>query len=102
MSKGRNRIGLAQRFDFPAKAWFDYALSEGSRRKLRFVRDERSVQQKRSAEDAQREIAIVTVIALEETSFLLPVQRIVGSVGSVEIQNDFVRRLPVGFQEDLH
>lgn len=29
MSKGRNRIGLAQRFDFPAKAWLDYAPSEG-------------------------------------------------------------------------
>jgi hypothetical protein len=27
MSKGRKRIGLAQRFDFPAKAWFGYALS---------------------------------------------------------------------------
>jgi hypothetical protein len=29
MSKGRNRIGQAQRFDFSAKAWFDYAPSEG-------------------------------------------------------------------------
>jgi hypothetical protein len=41
--QGRNRIGLAQRFDLPAKAWFDYAPPEGSRLKLRFVTGERSV-----------------------------------------------------------
>jgi Family of unknown function (DUF6788) len=39
------------------------------------------------------------VIAMEETSFLLPVQRI---VGSVQIQNVFLRRSLMGFQEDLH
>jgi hypothetical protein len=36
-SKGRNRIGLAQRFDFPAKAWFDYPPCEGPQLKLQLV-----------------------------------------------------------------
>jgi len=36
---------------------------------------------------------------MEESPFLLPVQRI---VGSVQVQDDFLRRFLVGFQEDLH
>jgi hypothetical protein len=36
---------------------------------------------------------------MEETSFLLPMQRI---IGSIQVQDDFFRFLSVGFQEDLH
>ena len=36
---------------------------------------------------------------MEETPFLLPVQRI---VGGIQIQNDFFRRLLVGLKEDFH
>ena len=41
----------------------------------------------------------MSVVAMEEAPFLLPVQRI---VGGIQIQNDFFRRFLVGLQEDLH
>ena len=39
------------------------------------------------------------IVAVEETPFLLPMQRI---VGRVQIQDDFFRRLLVGLEKDLH
>ena len=51
-----------------------------------------------TAKDVQRQIAVATVIAVEEAPFLLAVQ---GVVGSVQIQDDLVRRLVVTIQEDL-
>jgi len=36
---------------------------------------------------------------MEEAPFLVPVQRI---VGGIQVQDDFFRRLRVGFEEDLH
>src|SRR5712671_2889858 len=70
-----------------------------SRRGIDVRRSQPRTQQKLSAEDVQREIAIVSVIAMEESPFLLPVQRI---VGSIQVQNDFFRLLPVGCEENLH
>ncbi len=44
-----------------------------------------------SAENVERQIAIVVVVAVEEPAFLLAVQR---QVGGVDIEDDLVRSLP--------
>src|SRR5205823_12578133 len=51
-----------------------------------------------SAEDVQRQIAIVVVIAMEEPTLLLAVQR---QVGSLHIQDDLRRSLVVRLDEHL-
>jgi hypothetical protein len=55
-------------------------------------------QQLVSAENVQRQIAVVVVVAMEEARFLLPVQR---GVGGVHIQNDGPRRFSMGLQYSL-
>ena len=47
-------------------------------------------------EDIQRQITVVAVIAMKESSLLLPVDRI---VGGIEVQNDFFRRRFIGCDE---
>jgi len=52
-----------------------------------------------SAENVQRQIAIVVVIAVEESSLLLAVQR---QVGSIHVQDDFRWSVVLRFDEHLH
>ena len=42
-----------------------------------------------AAEHIERQVAVVVVIAVEETSLLMPMQRV---VGSVEVEDDLRRR----------
>lgn len=51
-----------------------------------------------AAEDVERQIAVAAIIAVEEPSFLVAMQRI---IGGVEIEHDLARRLVVGFHEQL-
>lgn len=50
-------------------------------------------------EDVQRQIAVVAVVAVEKTRLLLAVQR---RVRGVQVQHDFLRRLGLGFQKNIH
>src|SRR5262245_617405 len=50
-----------------------------------------------AAEDIQRQIAVAVVIAVEEASFLLAVQR---QIGGVYIQNDLFRCVCLGLDKD--
>ena len=50
-----------------------------------------------AAEDIERQIAIAVVIAMEEASFLLAVQRV---VGGIEVEHDLFGGL-VGLQEQI-
>ena len=52
-----------------------------------------------AAEDVQREVAVPLIVAVEESSELFPVQRV---VGGVQIQHDLVRRALMGLKEDVH
>ena len=56
-------------------------------------------QQRVPAEDIQRQITIIPVVAMKEPPLLPPIQRI---VRGVQIQNDLRRRFRVGFQKHLH
>ncbi len=56
-------------------------------------------QQMPAAEHVQRQIAVAVVIAVEEVSLLMPVQRV---VGGVEIEDDLRRRPLVRLQEQRH
>src|SRR3954462_3384605 len=51
-----------------------------------------------AAKDVQRQITIVAVVAVKEASFLFAVE---GIVGGIQVQNNFLRRLRVGFQKHL-
>ena len=51
-----------------------------------------------AAEDIQRQVAVVPVVAVEETPFLLPVQRV---VRRIDIQHDARRWRRVGLQEQV-
>src|SRR6201987_3203 len=70
-----------------------------SRRGIDVRRSQPRTQEELSAKDVQRQIAVVSIVAMEESPFLLPVQRI---VGSIQVQNDFLRLLPMGCQENFH
>ena len=50
-------------------------------------------------EDVQRQVAIVPVVAVEEPTFLLAMQRV---VGAVEVQDDLRRCFAVGLEKHLH
>ena len=52
-----------------------------------------------AAEDVQRQIAIVVVVAVKEAPFLFAVQR---QVGGVHVQHDLSGRLLVRLDEHLH
>ena len=52
-----------------------------------------------AAEDVQRQVAVVPIVAMEETPFLLPVQRI---VSRVQVQDDFFRLFAMSLEKDLH
>ena len=52
----------------------------------------------RAAKDVQRQIAVAVVIAVKEAAFLMPVQRI---IGSVEIENDLLRRVLVRLEKQI-
>jgi hypothetical protein len=56
-------------------------------------------QQMPAAEHVERQIAVAVVIAVEEASLLMPVQRV---VGGVEIEDDLLRRSLVRLQEQCH
>src|SRR3989440_7691816 len=56
-------------------------------------------QQMIPAEHVQRQIAVVSVVAVKKTRFLPSVQR---RVGGVQVQHDLPRRLPVRFQKKVH
>jgi hypothetical protein len=51
-----------------------------------------------TAEDVQRQVTIAVIIAVEEPTFLVPVQRI---VGGIQIENDLLRRALVCLQEQI-
>ena len=55
-------------------------------------------QQMPAAEDIERQIAVAVVIAMEEASFLLAMQRV---VGGIEVQHDLLGRAGVGLQEQI-
>jgi len=61
-----------------------------SRRGIDIRRPQARTQQELSTENVQRQITIVTVVAVEEAPFLVPMQRI---IGGIEIQNDLLGRL---------
>src|ERR1700756_524027 len=48
--------------------------------------------------DIQRQIAVTVVIAVEEASLLMPVQRV---VGGVEVECNLRRRLVVGIEKQI-
>ena len=54
-------------------------------------------QQMIAAEDVQRQVAVVAVVAVEEAPLLVAVERV---VGGVEIQHDLLRRLVMRVQEE--
>ena len=49
-----------------------------------------------AAEDIQRQVTVVIVVAVKEAPFLLAMQ---GQVGCVYIENDFFRRLFLGLEK---
>ena len=51
-----------------------------------------------TAEDVERQIAVAVVVAVEEPTFLVPVQRI---VGRIEVEHDLLRRLGVGVEKQV-
>src|SRR5580704_4296321 len=51
-----------------------------------------------AAEHIERQITVVVVIAVEETLFLMPVQRV---VGGVEVQGDLRRRRRMGVEKQV-
>ena len=55
-------------------------------------------QQMPAAEHVERQITVVVVIAVEETLFLMPVQRV---VGGVEVEGDLRRRRRMGVEKQL-
>ena len=56
-------------------------------------------QQVLAAEDIERQIAVAVIVAVEETALLVAVDRV---VGGVEIEDDFLGRLLVRLQEQIH
>jgi hypothetical protein len=52
-----------------------------------------------SAEDIQRQVTVVPVVAVKETRLLLPVQR---RVGRIQVQHDLCGRFGVRFQKQVH
>ena len=56
-------------------------------------------QQMLPAENVQRQIAVVPVVAVKEPPLLVPMDRI---VRGVQIQNDLWRRFSMGLEKDLH
>src|SRR5208337_3380475 len=55
-------------------------------------------QQVPAAEDVERQVAIAVVVAMEELTFLVAMQRI---VGGIKVENDLFGRLGVGVQEEI-
>ena len=55
-------------------------------------------QQVAAAEHVQRQIAVAVVIAVEEASLLVPVQRV---VGGVQIEDDLLRRACVRIEKEI-
>ena len=51
-----------------------------------------------AAEHIERQITVVVVIAVEETLFLMPVQRV---VGGVEVEGDLRRRRRMGVEKQI-
>ena len=56
-------------------------------------------QQMPAAEHIERQVAVAVVVAVEEPSLLVAVQRV---VGGVEIEHDLLRRLRVRVEEEVH
>ena len=56
-------------------------------------------QQMPAAEDVERQVAVAVVVAVEEPSLLVAVQRV---VGGVEVEHDLLRRAIVGVEEEVH
>ena len=56
-------------------------------------------EQEPAAEDVERQVAIAVVVAMEEPTFLLAVDRV---VGGVEVEHDLLRRSLVAIEEDVH
>jgi hypothetical protein len=52
-----------------------------------------------AAEDVQRQVAVLVVVAVKKAIFLLAIQR---RVGHIQIEHDLVRSLRVRFQKDLY
>ena len=52
-----------------------------------------------AAEDVQRQITVMAVIAVEKAAFLFPVERI---VGGIQVQYDLLRGLAVRFEKHIH
>jgi hypothetical protein len=51
-----------------------------------------------AAEHIERQIAVVVVIAVEKTAFLMAVQRV---VGGVKVEGDLRRRCRMGVEKDI-
>ena len=58
-------------------------------------RPQLGAQQMLAAEDVQRQIAVIIVVAVEEPPFLVAVQRI---VRGIQVQDDLARRLVMGLR----
>ena len=71
---------------------------DGSSSSIDVGRTESGAQQVLAAEDVERQVTIVAVVAVEETRLLIAVQPI---VSGVQVQDDLVWRLVVGLQEDI-
>src|SRR3990172_11902881 len=72
---------------------------QASRTGILIRRPQPRTQQMIPAEHVQRQIAVVPVVAVEKTTFLLPMQR---RVGGVQVQQDLARRPRVRLQEEVY
>lgn len=89
---------LSESFSVSAGSTMRCNFFHASRRRVDVRRSQPRTQQELSAEDAQRQTAIVPIVVMKETPFLLAVQRI---ISGIQVQDDFLRRFPVCFEEDL-
>ena len=75
-----------------------FQLLDTARRGILVRRPQPCTQQVLTAEDVQRQIAVAAVIAVEETTLLVTVQRI---IGGIQVQPDLARWLAVRFDEQI-
>ena len=62
-------------------------------------RSQQGREQMAAAKDVEGQIAVASVVAVEEAVLFLPVE---GIVGGVEVENDLIGALGVGLQEQFH
>ena len=103
MSASRAKPGVSPQNDAchrPALADLRHDASHllhGTRRAIDVCGPQLCGQQVTAAEDVQRQITVAIVVTVEEPSFLMPMQRI---VGGVEIEDNLPGRGPVRVQQE--